>query len=59
MEDPIEVLSPSRDHIFVVCCVEQSGDHVPFAPLDNLLLDLIHSSMIKVSVSGIPGGRMG
>ena len=43
MKNPVEVQSPSGDRLFVVFRVIMSGDHIPFTPLDDVPLDLVHS----------------
>ena len=49
MKDPIEVLLPSGNRIFVVLRAEESRGRMPFALLDDLPLDLGHSSGVKAS----------
>ena len=55
MKDPIEVRPPCRDRLFIVLCVEHSRDTASLTPLDDVLLDLRHSSTIVNPVSGSPG----
>ena len=43
MKNPVEVQPPSGDRLFVVLRVIMSGDHIPFTPLDDVPLDLVHS----------------
>ena len=46
MEDPVEVLFPSRDRLFVVLRVEELKNRMPFTLLDDPPLDFGHSSAI-------------
>ena len=52
VEDPVEVLPPTRNHIFVGLRMEDSRDRMPFTLVDDLPLDLGHSSAIETLVSG-------
>ena len=45
LKDQLEVLFPTRNRIFIAHCVEESGSHISFALLDNLLLYLRHRSV--------------
>ena len=46
VKDPKEVLLPSHNFYLIVLRVENSGGDIPFALLDDLLLDLCHGSMV-------------
>ena len=47
VKDPIEILPPGHDHIFVVLRVEQSRNWISFTLLDDPALDVGHSSNIE------------
>ena len=51
MEDPDKILLPRGDLVLVALCKEESGDHVPFALLGALPLDLGYGTTIEASVS--------
>jgi len=51
LEDPGEVQSPGDDRFFIVLFVEEPRDRIPFPPLDDLLLDLCHSTAIQGMVN--------
>lgn len=56
MKDPGEVLLPGGYSIFVFLRMEESRGHMSVALLDDLLLDLGHSSAVfRTLVSGTPG----
>ena len=52
VKDPSEVLPPTRNHIFVDLRMENSRDHISFALVDDLPLDLGHSPAVETLVSG-------
>ena len=58
MKNPIELLPPGGNRIFVVLRMEDSRDRVPFTLLNDLPLDLGHSSVIEASVNELFGGRI-
>ena len=43
MENPIEVQLPGGGRFLIVLCVIKSGDRIPFTPLDDVPLDLVHN----------------
>ena len=43
LKDPVEVQPPCSNLVFIVLCVQMSRNHVSFALLDDLPLDLRHS----------------
>ena len=47
MTDLIETQPPGSDRHFIFFDVKTSRDRVPFAPLDNVLLDFRHSPAIE------------
>jgi hypothetical protein len=47
MKDPIEVLSPGRNRVFVAFCVEKARNCVAFVLLDDLPLNLRHGSVMN------------
>jgi hypothetical protein len=51
VKDPVEVQLPRSDRLFITLRVEKSGDRISFAQLDDLPLDLGHSSAIEALVS--------
>ena len=51
VKEPVELLHPSSDGVFIVLRVEQSRSRASFTPLDDLLLDLSHGSATGTSVS--------
>ena len=53
MEDPDEVLFPSRDLVLVALSKDESQHCIPFTALDDLLLYLRHGSAIKTLASGL------
>lgn len=53
MEDPIEVLLPTSDRIFVAPCAENSRDRASFTLFDDIPLNLSHSSAMETLVSGL------
>jgi hypothetical protein len=50
LRNPIEVLSPSSNRIFVALRVEDSKDRVSFTPFDDLPLDLGQSPVVGTRV---------
>jgi hypothetical protein len=52
MKDPVEDTSPRGDRIFVFTRADGSRDPVPSILLDDVTLDLSHSSAIGVLVNG-------
>ena len=54
MEDPVEVGPPGNNRLFIVLRVEEPRDSVSFTPLDDLPLNLGHSSAIESLVSESP-----
>ena len=46
LKNLVEVQLPGRDRLFVVLRVKQSRDRIPFAPLDQLPLNICHSPAI-------------
>ena len=53
--NPIEIRPPGRDCLTVVLCMEGSGEHTPFAPLDDMPLDLNHGPAIVILVNNSTG----
>ena len=51
MENPIEVQPPGSDRLLLALCMVTSRDRIPFTPLDNVPLDLVHSPTIESSVN--------
>lgn len=51
MEDPVEVRSPGGKGVLVVLGVEKAREKASLAQLDDVFLDLGHSSAIEVTVS--------
>lgn len=47
MENPIDVLLPSSDRIFIFLLVEESRNWVPFTLLDVFLLDVGHGPTMR------------
>jgi len=43
MKDPVEIQPPGTDRVFIILRVIASGNRVPFTPLDDVSLDLVHS----------------
>ena len=52
LEDPDQVLLPSRNLVFVVLGEDESEDSTPFTPLDDLPLHFYQVSAIGSLVSG-------
>jgi hypothetical protein len=52
LEDPVEILPPGCNHIFVVLRVEGSGDRMLVTLVNDIPLDLGHSPAIETFVSG-------
>jgi hypothetical protein len=50
-KDPEKVLLPSGDLGFIAFRVDEPGERIPLALLDDLLLHLGHGSAIKTHVS--------
>ena len=48
MKDPVQVLPPSGNPIFVVLRVEGLGGRTSFTQFDNFFLDLCRSSGLRV-----------
>ena len=44
--NPVEIRPPGRDCLPVVLCTEGSGEHTPFALLDDIPLDLTRGAAI-------------
>ena len=42
-EGPVEIQPPGGDHFLIFLRVIKSRDHVPFTPLDDVSLSLVHS----------------
>ena len=57
VKDPVEILPPTRNHIFVPLRVEGSRDRTSFTLVDDLPLDLGHSPAIETLVSEPLSGR--
>ena len=55
MEDPDEVLLPTKNRILIVLLVDESRGHIPFSLLDGLLLDRGHGSAIGTLLSDTLG----
>jgi len=55
MKDPVEVLPPAGNCLFIVLRVEISREYVPFTPLGDAPLNLGHSPAFESSVSASPG----
>jgi hypothetical protein len=53
VKDPDEVLVPSSDLVLIALREDESGECIPFTPLDDLFLDLGHGSAVTGSVSGL------
>jgi len=51
MKYPVEVRPPGSDFLFVVLCMDMSGNRVSLALLDDLPLDLPHSPEITSKLS--------
>ena len=49
--DPIEIQPPGRDCLSVVFCTEGSGEHTPFASLDDMPLDPNRGAVIVTLVN--------
>ena len=58
LEDPIEVLSPSRDSILVRLRVEDSRNYASFAPFDHVVLYPGHSPAIVRLMSALPSAHI-
>jgi hypothetical protein len=58
VEDPDEVLLPSRNFVLIGFGEDESVERIPFTLLDDLLLDLGHGSAIEPSVSRSLGVRI-
>ena len=43
LKDPVEVLPPGRNRIFIALGVQDPRDNMTFIPIDDLLLDLGYS----------------
>jgi hypothetical protein len=58
LKNPIEVQPPGGNHLLVVLRVKSSRYHTPFAPLDQLPLDICHRPAIEsISVNGSKAHR--
>ena len=53
MKDPDEVQPPRGDFLFVVLCVDVSGNHISFSLLDDIPLDLRHSPGARYKASSM------
>ena len=53
--NPIEIRPPGCDCLTVVLYMEGSGEHSPFAPLDDMPLDLYHGAAIVILVNKLTG----
>ena len=58
MEDPVEVLPPSRNLILVAVRTEHLRHHIPFPLLDDPLLHCGHGSAIEGLVSQLLSMRI-
>ena len=54
-KDPSKVLLPTGNLVLVTLCEDESGDHTPFAMLDDIPLDPCDHPAIETPVSGSPG----
>ena len=54
MEDPDEILLPSRDLVPVALREDKSQYRIPFTALGDLPPNICYGSAIKTSVSGLP-----
>ena len=43
VENPVEAQLPGSDRFLIVLCVIKSRDRIPFTPLYDVPLDLVHS----------------
>ena len=57
IKDPVEVRPPGRDRAFIILRMEHPSDTTSLTLLDDVLLDLRHSSVIENLVSEYPGVR--
>ena len=55
MTNPDEVLHPSGIPVLIALREDETRDYIPFTQLDDLSLDLGHSSAIMTLVSESPG----
>jgi hypothetical protein len=46
LKNLVEVRSPGRDRLSILLRAETSKDHIPFTPLDELLLNICHGPAI-------------
>jgi len=54
VKNPVKLQPPGGDRLIIVY-VEKSGDHTPFAPLDDFPLDLGQGPVIESVVNRSPG----
>ena len=52
MEDPDEVLPPSRNLLLITLREDESDHSIPFTLLDDLPLDLCQGSVIEGTMNG-------
>ena len=57
MKDPIQVLPPSGNLIFVILRVEGLGGRISFTQFDDFFLDLPHSSGLRAQWAKRSGCR--
>ena len=55
MKDPVEFQPPGCDRIFITLRMEHPSDPITFIQLDDVLLDIGHSSVVGNLVSEYPG----
>jgi hypothetical protein len=53
VKNPDEILIPTSDLVLITLREDESGECIPFTPLDDLPLDLGHGSGVTGSVSGL------
>ena len=51
-EEPVQIRLPGRNHFFVIPRMEESGNSMPLASLDDLVLDFCDSPAIGRMVGG-------
>ena len=58
LEDPVEILLPTRNRILILLLADKSRGNIPFTLLDSLPLNRTHGSAIGTVVSESLGVRV-
>ena len=52
MKNPVEVQLPAPNRFLIILCMDESGEQIPSALLDDFFLNLRYGAAVKGMVSG-------